>query len=273
MDYGCLFQKLIDESDVNTVLTNNLEGKLRTYESLLFRVLFHKDLLLLIFEYIEINHIKSLKLVCKMWKETVEDKRYLSSCLRRKIPKEFSDYKELYDWKMYYNVNQKKYNYKWIVMRDMKPRFIDDGSLEFFCSSKMIHISNFNFYFDKQNKLTFLVCFGDFHMYHIIYGSDHIKRITYHNKNNVNINVSEIVYEKDGIQWEGQVYENPKTYRDIIPHGVGKWKFPDGTKFEGGLVAFCGIPHGIGNNGDRFWLGSRVCDDVERKSIKIPINF
>jgi hypothetical protein len=190
-------------------------------------------------------------------------------CIRKKVPKEFSQCKELYDWKNYLTPDN-KLQVEFVFRNWMEFKEYDDNTLAFYCSSKLIVVSNFYFYFDDENKLTFKLWHGN--EYHVMKGGNHVKILVM--SPGATWSIKEIIYEKDGIRWKGQVYPEPKTYFDIIPHGKGIWTFPDGTIFDAG--ALCGLPHGLVVGKDKkteFWLGTRIYNTSDRNLIKIPIKF
>jgi hypothetical protein len=90
--------------------------------------------------------------------------------------------------------------------------------------------------------------------------------------------ILEIRSEQDGFKFVGKSNYVPemKNYRGIVPHGAGRWTFPDGSTFSGPNVACEGFPHGFGTwkHGEaeekkvEFEFGHRVTPTYKRRKIK-----
>ena len=70
-----------------------------------------------------------------------------------------------------------------------------------------------------------------------------------------NPNSAEIVYlTEEGHKFKGEAILGENG--NYIPHGAGKWNFIDGTTLTGNNVAFAGVPHGTGKEGeDSYFAG------------------
>lgn len=70
-----------------------------------------------------------------------------------------------------------------------------------------------------------------------------------------NPNSAKIVYlTEEGHKFEGNAILGQN--HEYIPHGAGKWNFVDGTTLTGNNVAFAGVPHGNGKDGeDSYFAG------------------
>lgn len=240
------------------------------HERLLLQVLFNnKDILLTIFGHTNIEDAHSLILVCKRWNQVTKDNVFWRSLLIKKIPKDFSDKKELFDLK-----NHDK-DREWIF-DVLDCVYIDYKETPFYYSSYNIKCGCHTFYYNDKNQ--FIAIVKEFpSSERILYMQNKwfdIKKIDNRQPNRR----SDIIYENEnGICWDGESKSYEFEYYQLVPHGKGTWTFPDGSKFIGDNVAVDGIPHGVGKNQNNetvtYFFGSKITSDEERSNKRPKIEF
>jgi hypothetical protein len=273
MDYGSYLNNIIEKSGLNCLDDSiKLKQDIQRYQNAL-SILFNKDLLLLIFDRpeIEIKQTKELIRVCKKWYETTRDDRFWSSLIIKKIPRNLSTLKELYSVDNYaYPDPELSSSFHWIFSKNypLYGHNIPNTLKKFFYAQEIIICGHFKFYYDGLDLLALTrergVGWQD-----IIYMKDGISNIKSVNNNYT----KEIKYEnEEGITWVGQAkYYNHEQYYEMVPHGQGKWTFPDGSILKGDNVALDGIPHGKGNNGVEYFFGHLVTEEFNRKNKRIKV--
>lgn len=275
MDEGLYFENEIRKQGSRKAVLSNasqLAEDMDRYENTL-QVLFMKDILLFIFALpeIEIKQTKRLMLVCKKWYEVTRDLRFWSSLIRKKIPPNLSGFKELYNAENYPD-NQLRLSFNWIFHKSC-PQYsysTSKAKQKMFYAQEVVVCGKFEFFYDGPilMALTKLDTNG---WNDIIYIKDGIGAV----KSIFDSYYTRIKYENDdGIKWEGKSkYYKHNQYYELVPHGDGKWTFPDGSTFEGENVAVDGLPHGKGKHDVEYYFGYLVTEEFQKKQKRIKVEL
>jgi hypothetical protein len=273
MDYGSYIDNEIRKHGKDYVLDNSakLKEQLTRYENAMLQVFFSFNLLLLIFDHLDIKHMRSLMSVCKRWNEVTQDNRFWSLLIKKKIPKDLCRYSELFDVNSYKS-NSNRNSFCWIFQKNVDFTFLNGK--EWLHSTKSLLIGAFIFHYNEKNELeallkyTFYLC-DWFDVIYMKTGISGVKSMYI-----VRDRPSKIKYkDESGLCWEGECRHNDGNYHDIVPHGEGLWIFPDNSEFRGGFVAFEGFPHGKGRdsfgNHIEYYFGHKVDGTFQRNPKRI----
>lgn len=278
MDEGLYFENEIRKQGSRKAVLSNasqLAEDMDRYENAV-QVLFMKDILLFIFALpeIEIKQTKHLMLVCTKWYEVTRDLRFWSSLIKKRILPNLSGFKELYNVNNYPD-NELRLSFNWIF-RKGSPQYgydISRPKQKFFYAQEMVVCGKFEFFYDGPILMALTRKNPD-GWSDIIYIKDGISAVKSICDSPYSYS-KEIKYENDdGVKWEGKSkYYKHDQYYELVPHGEGKWTFPDGSTFEGGNVALDGLPHGKGKHGVEYYFGYLVTEEFQKKQKRIKVEL
>lgn len=207
------------------------------------------DVLLMIFQHVDLKYVKHIPIVCKRWHHLFQTPAFwqprIHAAIQKVVPRRDYPMPNLFLFR-FASLCEKV---EWLFHNCCKYRPEDD----------VIDMSyeETDITFETQNFIGIQTWIdGRKHgPYHFIFLDPKLTGIIeeYGTFNNGKEENDCIVWKlEDGTIFDGQTMKNIKG--KFVPHGAGTWRFPDGTVLSGDAVAFDGLPH----DGKEWFAGERM---------------
>lgn len=251
------------------------------------------DVLMLILSHISIGTIKSIPLVCKQWYACFQQPQFWDALVRKKIQSSLHLY--FPQSKILHFSSQIAYclrNYNVSLKERFSWMFLYNHFGVFFNFKPYGPI--FRLHTSTRSKIEISFFDQDFHVFsHSTYKDvtkdkhNRIHCVKHYHKNRpatsdgLYLYMSESKYDNGQKQIQkiycktkqGHLFEGESLPHKAKPHGGGKWTFQDGSTLTGDAVAFDGVPHGKGKEGEASWFAGVVMVDSKDDGVVKKARF